>query len=230
MTGPAGPRGSAGSGELPDGAVPWLHDLGRTIARHLYRPAYRLRVAGMERVPRTGAVVLVANHSTMIEPQLLFGLVPRRSVFLVKDEMFDAAAGPWLRRLGQVPVTRGAPDRTALTTATGVLSRGGLVGVFPEGTRGAGEVTSAHHGAAWLVRNSGATVQPVAVRGTLRPPELQRRRLRPAVDVVAGEPFTLEVGRGRSGLADATEHIRGTLADLVSRVDETRHSDREEKQ
>lgn len=224
MTGPAG------SGQLPDGAVPWLHDLGRVIGRNLYRPAYRLRVVGMENVPRTGPVVLVANHSTMIEPQLLFGFVPRRSVFLVKDEMFDAAAGPWLRRIGQVPVTRGAPDRAALTTATGVLSRGGLVGVFPEGTRGGGEMASAHHGAAWLVRNSGAVVQPVVVRGTLRPPELRRRRLRPVVDVVAGEPFTLEVGRGRSGLTDATEHIRGTLADLVVRVDATRHSDREEKQ
>ncbi|MCP2238656.1 1-acyl-sn-glycerol-3-phosphate acyltransferase [Prauserella halophila] len=227
MTGSAAPEGSGG---LPAGAVPWLHDLGRMVGRHLYRPAYRVRVAGMERVPRTGPVVLVANHSTMIEPQLLFGLVPRRSVFLVKDEMFGAVAGPWLRRIGQVPVTRGAADRTALTTATGVLSAGGLVGVFPEGTRGAGEVASAHHGAAWLVRNSGAVVQPVVVRGTLRPPELPRRRLRPAVDVVAGEPFTLEVGRGRSGLAEATEHIRAALADLVSRVDAARHSDREEKQ
>lgn len=225
-----GSSGRASSGELPDGAVPWLHDLGRGIARNLYRPAYRLRISGMERVPDTGPVVLVANHSTMIEPQLLFGALPRRSVFLVKAELFDGAAGAWLRRIGQISVARGAPDRRALATATGVLSGGGLVGVFPEGTRGAGEVTSAHHGAAWLVRNSGAVVQPVVVRGTLRPPQRRRRRLRPVVDIVAGEPFTLEVGRGRRGLADATEHIRAPLADLVSRVDAARHSNREEKQ
>lgn len=224
MTGSGGPASG-----LPEGSVPWLHDVGRTIARHLYRPAYRFRVSGIDRVPRTGPVVLVANHSTMIEPQLIFGLLPRRSVFLVKDEMFDGVAGPWLRRIGQVPVTRGAPDRTALTTATGVLADGGLVGVFPEGTRGAGDVSSAHHGAAWLVRMSGAAVQPVAVRGTLRPPERTRRRLRPVVDVVAGEPFTLDVGRGRSGLAEATERLRGTLADLVAHVDAARNSDREEK-
>ncbi|OLT47555.1 acyl-phosphate glycerol 3-phosphate acyltransferase [Saccharomonospora sp. CUA-673] len=226
MTAADGGRGTG----LPDGSVPWLHDLGRGIARQLYRPAYRLRVEGMDRVPRTGPVVLIANHSTMIEPQLIFGLLPRRSVFLVKDEMFEGAAGPWLRRIGQVPVNRGAPDRTALTTATGVLRDGGLVGVFPEGTRGAGDVSSAHHGAAWLVRMSGAVVQPLAVRGTLRPPEDTRRRLRPVVDVVAGEPFALDVERGRSGLAEATERLRTALADLVASVDATRTSDREEKQ
>ncbi|EHR60740.1 lysophospholipid acyltransferase family protein [Saccharomonospora cyanea] len=211
---------SAGTG-LPPGAVPWLHDLGRFIGRWLYRPAYRLRVRGVERVPRTGPVVLVANHSTMIEPQLIFGMLPRRSVFLVKEEMFTGAAGWGLRRIGQVPVRRGAPDRTALLTVTDVLRDGGLVGVFPEGTRGAGDVSQAQQGAAWLVRASGAVVLPVAVRGTLRPPGA-RRRLRPVVDVVIGEPFTLDVGKGRAGLAQATDRLRDTLAALVRAVDDER--------
>lgn len=209
---------------LPQGAQPWLHDVGRGIARYLYRPAYRVRVHGLARVPRTGPVVLVANHSTMIEPQLIFGMLPRRPVFLVKEEMYAGAAGRWLRWLGQIPVKRGAPDRTALLTATGVLRRGGLVAVFPEGTRGAGDVATAHHGAAWLVRNSGAVVLPVAVRGTLGTPG--RRRFRPVVDLLVGEPFTLDVGPGRAGLAEGTERIRGTLAALVDELDR----DREEKQ
>ncbi len=210
----------AGQG-LPPGAVPWLHDLGRFVARWLYRPAFRVRVRGLDRVPRTGPVVLVANHSSMIEPQLIFGMLPRRSVFLVKDEMFTGAAGWGLRRIGQVPVNRGAPDRTALTTVTEVLADGGLVGVFPEGTRGTGDVDQAQQGAAWLVRVSGAVVLPVAVRGTLRPPG-SRRRVRPVVDVVVGEPFTPTVGKGRAGLAQGTEQLRNTLAALVRAVDDER--------
>lgn len=206
---------------LPPGAVPWLHDLGRFIGRWLYRPAYRVRVRGVERVPRTGPVVLVANHSTMIEPQLIFGMLPRRSVFLVKEEMFVGVAGWGLRRIGQVPVRRGTPDRTALATLTEVLADGGLVGVFPEGTRGAGDVDRAQQGAAWLVRKAGAVVLPVAVRGTLRPPG-SRRRLRPVVDVVVGEPFTLDVGKGRAGLSQATGQLRDTLAALVRAVDDER--------
>lgn len=216
-----------GAAGLAPGAIPWLHELGRVIARYLYRPAYRIRVTGADRVPRTGPVVLVANHSTMIEPQIIFGMLPRRSVFLVKDEMFTGAAGWGLRRIGQVPVQRGAPDRAALATVTRVLRDGGLVGVFPEGTRGAGDVASAQQGAAWLVRQTrqaGTVVLPVAVRGTLRPPGA-KRRLRPTVDVLVGEPFTVDVRTGRAALADATERIRGTLAELVGELDRQREAD-----
>ncbi|PRX46193.1 1-acyl-sn-glycerol-3-phosphate acyltransferase [Prauserella shujinwangii] len=210
---------------LPDGAVPWLHDVARLIARCLYRPAFRIRVDGLERVPRTGPVVLVANHSSLVEPQLIFGMLPRRSVFLVKSELFAGPAGPALHRIGQVRVTRGAPDREALATAVRVLRDGGLVAVFPEGTRGAGDVASAQQGAAWLVRVTGAVVLPVAVRGTLRPPGT-RRRFRPRVDLLVGEPFAPDVPRGRAGLAEGTERIRATLAALVERLDTRRRERR----
>lgn len=206
---------------LPEGAVPWLHELGRVVARYLYRPAFRVRVEGAGRVPRTGPVVLVANHSSLIEPQLLFGMLPRRAVFLVKDELFAGTAGPWLHRIGQLRVSRGVPDRAALRSAVGVLRDGGLIGVFPEGSRGAGDVASARQGAAWLVRATGAVVLPVAVRGTLRP-EGSSRRFRPMVDVLVGEPFTLDVGPGHSGLEDATERLRGRLATLVETLDRRR--------
>lgn len=207
--------------DLPAGALPWLHDVGRMIGRWGFRPAFRIRVHGVERVPRTGPVVLVANHSSMLEPQLIYGMLPRRSVFLVKQEMFRGIAGRGLRAIGQVPVKRGEPDRTPLLTAIEVLKGGGLVGVFPEGTRGEGNVVVAEQGAAWLVRSTGATVLPVATRGTRRP-EGARRRFRPTVDMMVGEPFDLTVGRGRTGLIEATEQIRVRLAGLVDELDEQR--------
>lgn len=206
---------------LPASATPALHDLGRLIARYLYRPAFRLRVHGLERVPRTGGLVLVANHSSLIEPQLIFGMLPRRSVFLVKEEMFRGPAGFWLRRIGQLPVRRGEPDRTPLLDAVRLLRTGGLVGVFPEGTRGAGNVETAEQGAAWLVRASGARVLPVATRGTLRPSG-SKRRFRPPVDVLFGEPFVLEVARGREGLVAGTEQVRSRLAATVAELDNWR--------
>lgn len=207
--------------DLPASASPPVHDLARLIAKVLYRPAYRIRAHQVDRVPRTGAVVLVANHSSVIEPQLIFGLLPRRSVFLVKEEMFRGVGGFWLRKLGQLSVRRGEPDRTPLLDAVRLLRAGGLVGVFPEGTRGAGNVESAEQGAAWLVRASGALVLPVATRGTLRPAD-GKRRFRPAVDVLFGEPFALEVSRGRDGLAAATEQLRGRLAATVTELDSWR--------
>ncbi len=206
---------------LPDGASPALHDFGRWIGRWLYRPAYRVRVRGVSRVPPAGPVVLVANHSTLIEPQVIFGILPRRSVFLIKRELASGVLGWFLVRIGQLPVRRGEADRAALAAAVRVLRAGGLLGVFPEGTRGSGDVERAEQGAAWLVRASGAVVLPVATRGTLRPPG-SRRRFRPKLDLLVGEPFALTVQRGRSGLGEATEEIRTRLADLVHELDEQR--------
>lgn len=207
--------------DLPPDALPRLHDLARLAAAHLHRPAFRTRVHHRDRVPRTGPVVLVANHSSLLEPQLIFGMLPRRSVFLVKSELFRGPLGRALRGIGQIPVRRGTPDRAPLMSAVRVLRGGGLVGVFPEGTRGAGDVSAAEQGAAWLVRTTGARVLPVASRGTHRPAG-SPRRLRPVVDLLVGEPFDLEVGKGRTGLTRATETIRGRLADLVRELDERR--------
>ncbi|MGH3876804.1 MAG: lysophospholipid acyltransferase family protein [Actinophytocola sp.] len=206
---------------LPEGARPRLHDLARWIARWLYRPAYRVRVRGRSRVPLTGPVVLVANHSTLIEPPVIFGMLPRRSVFLVKSELATGAMGWGLKRIGQLMVRRGEADRAALLGAVQVLRAGGVLGVFPEGTRGSGDVARAEQGAAWLVRTTGAVVLPVATRGTLRPSG-SGRRFRPRLDVLVGEPFQLTVPRGRSGLVAATEELRGRLADLVHELDEQR--------
>jgi 1-acyl-sn-glycerol-3-phosphate acyltransferase len=206
---------------LPEGAIGWVHEFGRLLGRYWLRPAFRVRVHGVERVPRTGPLVVIANHSSMIEPQLIFGMLPRRSAFLVKDSLFRGAFGGFLLRLGQIPVKRGEVDRKPLLTAVEVLRRGGAVGIFPEGTRGAGDVGHAQRGAAWLARSAGAMVVPIATRGTLRPAD-GKRRFRPRVDILVGEAFAPEVGRGNTGLEEGTELLRGKLAALVKTLDEWR--------
>jgi 1-acyl-sn-glycerol-3-phosphate acyltransferase len=206
---------------LPEGAVGWIHEIGRLIGRYAFRPAFKVRVQGVDRVPRTGPLVVIANHSSMIEPQLIFGMLPRRSAFLVKETLFRGALGRFFVRLGQIPVKRGEVDRKPLLTAVDVLKNGGVVGIFPEGTRGSGDVGSAERGAAWLVRSAGASVVPIATRGTLRPVD-GKRRFRPRVDILVGESFTPEIGRGRTGLEEGTELLRGELAALVKTLDKWR--------
>jgi 1-acyl-sn-glycerol-3-phosphate acyltransferase len=211
----------AQAADLPPGAWPRMHDLARWIGTWLFHPFYRVRVHHRERIPATGPVVVVANHSALVDGPLLFGLFGRRAVFWVKQEMFTGPVGWALIRIGQVPVRRGEPDRRPLTAAMEVLRGGGLVGVFPEGTRGSGEVAAAQHGAAWLARTSGAVVLPVVCRGTRRPTG-SRRRWRPRVDVVVGEPLSIPAGGGRAGLAAATETVRAALAGMVRELDEVR--------
>jgi 1-acyl-sn-glycerol-3-phosphate acyltransferase len=209
--------------DLPAGASPRLHDLARWVGTWWFRPVLRVRVHHAERIPADGPVVLVANHSALADGPLLIGLLGRRSVFLVKREMFRGPLGWFLRRIGQLPVRRGEPDPAPLRAAVAVLRGGGVVGVFPEGTRGSGDVAAAHHGAAWLARAAGARVLPAVIRGTRRPPG-SGRRFRRRVDVLIGVPLAIPPGGGRAGLAAATETVRAALAGLVAELDDLRRS------
>lgn len=221
MSGGQNEKKPVAGGQLPEGASPVVQRIGRWIGATFVRVPFRVRIHHAERVPASGPVVLVANHSSYADGPLLFGMLPRYAVFLIKQEMFQGLLGWFLRLLGQLAVRRGEPDRTPLLAAVRVLRAGGLVGVFPEGTRGEGDVTSAQHGAAWLARSTGAKVLPVACRGTHRP-ESRRRRLFPRVDVLFGEPFELPAGKGRAALSEATERVRTELAALVGELDALR--------
>jgi len=207
--------------DLPPGTWPWLHDFGRWVFSWFWAIAVRRRVSGRENLPSTGPVVFVANHSSLLDGPVIASVLDRRTVFLVKREMFRGPLGWALTRVGQLAVRRGAPDREPLLAAVRVLRGGGLIGILPEGTRGSGEVAAAHNGAAWLARSGDAVLLPVACRGTLRPPGT-RLRWRPRVDVLIGEPLPVPAGKGRAALTEATEQVRATLAALVTELDRRR--------
>ncbi|HEX5405089.1 MAG TPA: lysophospholipid acyltransferase family protein [Pseudonocardiaceae bacterium] len=209
--------------DVPPGTLVWLEDFCRWLFPWLMAIVVRRRVHGRERVPATGPVVLVANHSSMLDGPVIASALSktRRPVFLIKREMFFWPVGSLLKWIGQVPISRNSVDRAPLFTAVQVLRGGGLIGVFPEGTRGAGDVAQVHSGAAWLARAGAAVVLPVACRGTFRAPGV-RRRWRPRVDVLIGEPLPVPEQRGRAGLATATEQVRAVLAATVTELDRLR--------
>ncbi len=211
--------------QCPEGTWPWLQAFTRWIGTWCFFVSYRLHIWHRERIPTTGPVVVVANHSAAVDGPLLYGLLGRRTSFLIKQEMFSGPLGWILPRIGQLAVRRGEADRTPLLTAVRLLRVGGMVVVFPEGTRGTGDVATAQQGAAWLARTGGARLLPVVIRGTRRPPSSQRR-FRPRVDVLVGEPFAGPPGRGRAALFAATDEVRDRLLALVTELDEIRGLDR----
>ena len=204
--------------QLPEGASLRTHRAAQFVGRTVVRLPYRVRVHRPERVPSAGPVVLVANHSSLLDGPLLFGALRRPAVFLIKQELFRGPVGWILRRIGQLGVRRGVPDRAPLLAAVRLLRDGGLVGVFPEGTRGDGDLADAQHGAAWLARSAKAKVLPVVCRGTRRPVG-GRRRVLPRVDVLFGEPVELSGDKGRAGLEQATQQVRAELVELIAELD-----------
>lgn len=199
---------------------------GRHVGQVLFHTVYRGRALHQGRVPSEGPVILVANHAAFLDGPLAFSLAPRPVSFLVKQEAFKGAFGWVLRSVGQIPIDRTVGDRAALTTAAAVLEQGGAVGVFPEGTRRAGDVDEVNQGATWIALRTGARVVPVAIHGT-RVPTRSADGWPPPRSVLTvdfGMPFRLTVDPslpGRDRLRQATAQLRDALAShvQVSRVD-----------
>ena len=142
---------------------------GRPPADALLRWWYDLEVHGAEQVPAEGPVVMAANHVGWLDGPLLAISSPRPVHALTKQEMFAGPLGGLLRAAGQIELDRFHVDVTAIRAAVKALEAGLAVGVFPEGTRGTGDMTSPRSGAAYLALVTGAPVVPVSFLGT-RPP------------------------------------------------------------
>lgn len=192
-----------------------LGNVCRQIGRGMLASLARVEVIGLENLPSTGSVLLAANHTHNVDGPMLFSLVRRPTSFFVKAEAFVGPIRPFLLHIGQIPVRRGTVERAPLALALETLAVGGAVGVFPEGSRGTGEVAKVEHGIAYLAVRSGAPVVPIACAGTNA--MLRRRSLRrPRVRVAIGPPVHVEAGAAsRQAVADAAELIRDALAKLV---------------
>jgi cytidylate kinase len=145
------------------------------ITRCVLRFFTRVRIEGdVAAIPRTGAVLMAANHASNADPILIGAFLNQRIGrpinWMGKREVFDWPFISWLARQASVhPVERGAADVEAFRMATRILETGNVLAVFPEGTRSPdGRLQAAKEGVAVLAARSGATVIPIGVADTDR--------------------------------------------------------------
>src|SRR5207253_1144349 len=190
--------------------------LSRTVLRAFF--GRRLRIEGEDAFPRTGPMLVVANHLSNIDPFIFGGFAPGTMFCMAKRELFATRVLAWiLADCNCFPVERGTPDRWALRTSLDVLKQNGRLLIFVEGTRSSGPgMKQAEAGIGFLARRSGAPICPVAVWGTEQ--ALQRgRRLprRATVTVSYGTPFQLEASDGRPDDQLIADAIARRIAELL---------------
>jgi glycerol-3-phosphate dehydrogenase (NAD(P)+) len=153
---------------LSRGVNPILYWTARAILVPFFLVYFRLARVGREHLPRTGPLLLAANHRSFLDPFVIGALTRRPVYYMAKRELFENRWQAWLLNgLGAFPVDRGAGDKGAMDTARMILERGDCVVIFPEGTRmRRGPLGSPRRGVGRLALETGAPVAPIAVIGT----------------------------------------------------------------
>ena len=194
------------------------------LCRVLATVLFRYRVVGGQHLPRSGGVLLAANHASYTDIPLLGCGVPRRLYYLGRSNLFPNSVLNWaLRALGWIPLRSGRVDRRAFQFAVELLNSGKSVVIFPEGTRTPdGQLQQGKPGIGVIVANSHCPVLPVYIAGTfdVLPMGAKWIRCRP-VRVVFGEPleFTEELQRykGKELYQHINQKVMTRISDLSRR-------------
>lgn len=182
--------------------------------------AWRLRIDYGEGFPEP-PFVIAANHSSFLDPPMVGAAYRRRIRFLSLVDLFGnyRALDLALKTFEVIEVKRGSIPLRALRQALDHLAQGGVVAVFPEGTRAwrFGDKPVAL-GAAWLALRADVPLVPIAIGGTDKVLGVDNRLRRGRINVFVG-PALIPEGRGRQAAHDLTvrwaEWIRSRLpADL----------------
>jgi glycerol-3-phosphate dehydrogenase (NAD(P)+) len=150
------------------GVNPLVLGLVRAILQPFFHVYLRMSRIGREHIPREGPVILASNHRSFLDPFMIGTMVRRPIYYVAKKEIFCHPVVTWvLSALGAFPVDRGAGDGEMIETAKAILARGGVVLMFPEGTRiRPGPLGAPKRGVGRLALETGAPVVPLAIIGT----------------------------------------------------------------
>lgn len=206
------------------------------LKRGLLGPAlhvvFRPHAEGVEHIPESGPVLLVANHQSFSDSLFMPLLTPRPVKFLAKAEYFTGrGVKGWLsagffRGVGSVPIDRAGAKAAdaALRTALRLLEQGQIVGLYPEGTRSPdGRLYKGRTGAARIALTAGCLVLPCAISGTeqVQPTGKMIPKVHP-VTVTFGPP--MDFSRYTDGLWDLVRDTDDEHTVLRAVTDEIMHT------
>lgn len=189
----------------------------RALSVPVYKFVWGLQIEGAHKVPAEGPVILAANHRSNFDSIMLPRITHRPVNFMAKSEFFAYRQfSRFLTHIGAFPVERDRPDKHATQHALDVLRAGGVLALYPEGTRGSGrEIGPVHRGPVWLAQRGDAQIVPVGIGGSeFTQPKGSKTIHRMRIRIVVGDPLPPPVSRGRDALASRNTELVKAIQEL----------------
>ena len=149
---------------------PLLYRVVRPIITGLVKVVFRPKIIDKHNIPESGKVILLGNHTNNLDCLLLMASTKRCIHFLAKDSLYKGIKKPIFKNMGIIPVNRKVHDKNVLINAENLLNKGGLVGIFPEGTinRTKEVIMPFKIGAVKMGSDTGAEIVPFTITGKYR--------------------------------------------------------------
>lgn len=198
----------------------------RSILQRLSHVAFALmadlRVVGEENIPKSGPLLVVANHFSFIDPVVTVHVLPWLVEFVGGFQMPNAPVAATIipKLWGYYPVFRGTGSRDALRAAEAVMAQKGILAIFPEGGSWATVLRPARPGTAYLATRTGAPILPMGFDGLPNVFPRLRRGRHARVTIRIGKPFgpLQATGQGperRRQLDELGHEIMRRIAELL---------------
>ena len=188
-----------------------------SILRPIVSVLFKLEVKNAENLQTGGKVLLCCNHQSFWDIVFLLCICPYKINFMAKKELFKfAPLGFIFKKMGAFPVNRAVGDLSAVKHAEEVLNNGGVLGIFPEGTRHKlGAPHKAKAGAAMFALNTRSNILPVAIRYPKKPLLFKRIQIHIGAIIETSKMAGDEISR-----ADI-KRVTGTIMQNITNLWET---------
>ncbi|TES85457.1 1-acyl-sn-glycerol-3-phosphate acyltransferase [Candidatus Aerophobetes bacterium] len=134
----------------------------------IFKVSFKIKIRGKENIPSKGPAVVASNHLSYLDPIVLGLITPRRMNFIAKEELFgNSLFRALITQLGAFPLKRERFDRAGYERALAILREGGILILFPEGTRAQhGKPGHLRQGAVRIALRAGVPLVPIVIAGT----------------------------------------------------------------
>lgn len=187
---------------------PLFYKLAKIILGPLFKFYYNPKVINKHLIPKDGPIIVVGNHIHLMDQCVPILSTKRVINYMAKKEYFDNKKVAWFfKSAGCIPVDRTKKDENAVNCALDVLTNGGAIGLFPEGTRNKTELflQPFKFGAVSMAKKTNAYLVPFGITGDYK---FRSKNLK----VRFGKPFKIGVDED---LAKANEKLFKTVEKLM---------------
>ena len=193
-----------------------LYKISQFIGKLILKFYFRAQIEGRENIPKAGAYIVVANHTSFLDPFLIGTIVPRIIHYLAYAYFYYHPVCHWYcKRVHNIPLKKDGKDISALKQALRVLKDGELLGIFPEGIRSeTGQLGKGEPGVALIALKAKVPILPVGIRGAYEAFPKGSKFPKPhQLTITFGKPFT--IADDLSGHVQANDELQEHMTALI---------------